>query len=430
MNSNITEFLKTMTERDFKALLSIYEYRCLSFDQIYELNYKYSDYLKREVPATYFRRKFSKFLEFEVIQEAYSYDRNVPVVYFLTHAGVKVVKEAFNMPSNIYNEKKKVSSRGYQTAAELRVESKFIPHQYNLNEFSITLAQAMNFKDYYYEDERHTSRFSTIRPDGIFYTSSMDFFLEMDMGTETNYQLCEKWDHYRRFYNSEEFFHKEKPITIFFIVDNVKKVQKRIALIKDSINKHFIDVVSPDFDIYVDTKENLLKVFQDKYLKYREKPSNKNMELGYLLNQNLSLKLASGDNLKEVIKEEYMWYGRSENEGVIREYVIDDLTHYPTYGMRKIQMFSQKSSNFKSKTGRNIKYICLVDSIKDIAYDFDIFNVVINGNIYFTTPKLLESSKNISDAVRTFIVPDMTCCKFTDDSLKTYVRVDLTKNDI
>lgn len=424
MKTNAEKFLSEMTKRDYEALYSIYKYRGLTMQQIFDLNYRNSENYKKEVGMHYFKRKFNKFIKYGVVEEEYSYDRNIPAIYFLTNAGVKVVREAFGFQNNVYapNNKNKLLFRGYWTARELKVEPKFIPHQYNLNCFAIELAKKMNLNNYEYEDERHTSRFESIRPDGIFYTASRDFFLEMDMGTETNFQLCEKWNHYRTFFNSDSFFKKDKPITIFFIVANVKKVERRIATIKDSINRNFIDVVQDDFDICVGTAEMLYKIFDDMMIKDRNNGHIRNMELGTELNKHYGFKIAPGDSLKDYLSTNYMWYIRRNIGEKIQEFVVDDWTNDSINGIKRIMTFGRTINEYKKQTGRNVKYLCLCRSINDVLNNLEVFNPIINGEILFTTNDLLKNSNSFENAVRTLIGPDMSLCKFVNPEMTKFIR--------
>ena len=119
MHENVKKCLENMTERDFDALKCIYDYRCLSKEQIYEMIYKESKHLKKDVNPVYFEtRKFRKWMEWGLVEEGWSYDRNLPPVYFLTTLGVSVIRRVFKFPNNIYDGKK-ISVRGYQTAYEL-----------------------------------------------------------------------------------------------------------------------------------------------------------------------------------------------------------------------------------------------------------------------------------------------------------------------
>lgn len=426
MHENVKKCLSQMTERDFQALKSIYDYRCLSEQQIYEINYKTSEHLKKPVGDAYFRtRKFKKWIEWGLIEEGWSYDRNLPPVYFLTTLGVSVIRRAFKFPNNIYDGKK-ISVRGYQTAYELKVEEKFIPHQYNLNRFAIELAKISeeNGCEYEYEDERHTSKYTYIRPDGVFYTEACDVFLEMDMGTETEFQLCEKWNHYRAFKSSEEFFNKNKPIKIFFICDNVKNINKRIKLIKKSISTHFIDIIDNNFDIYVGTHESLIKAFKNSVLRENITGIKENMELGAILKNQFGLSIGKSEKYEEILDSKYMFFGK-KNDFM---FAIDDVSGDALSLINRIHKFNLMSPTFENELNCNIKYILKVDSVYLSAENIDLFNIIFNGNILFTTDELLKKASNFPEALISFIGPNMTSGQFVDMNFKTYKRVVLDKN--
>ena len=109
MNAKIKKLLTELTQRDFDALKSIYDFRCLSFDQIFEKHYKYSKHKKGIVSPDYFRKKMLKFKEANIIEEVQG--TKTPTVYFLSSEGIKLIKEAFDFPDNIYDIEKEYIKR-------------------------------------------------------------------------------------------------------------------------------------------------------------------------------------------------------------------------------------------------------------------------------------------------------------------------------
>lgn len=419
--SNIDKALK-LPDRDLAALKSIYDFRGLTAEQIFELNYRHSESLKKEVSSAYFRTvKLKLFKDLGLVNELYSYDKNIPPVYFLTVAGVTTIKKAFGFVSNVYDGKKLIESN-YQTARQLRVEEKFIPHQYNLNCFSIEACRLIRENDIEceYEDERHTSKYNKIRPDGVIYTEYCDYFLEMDMGTETEFQLNEKWKHYRSFKNSNEYFEKKKPMKILFICGGVKNKEKRIAMIKKTISMNFIDLVETDFDIYVDSHDELLKVIE-----YDCKKVENLRKIIDTMKNSFEVAIGKSEKYNTELEAYHPFYGKKDD----RVFAIDDCYGNPLSLYRNISKFKLRSNLFETVHNTRIKYIVKVSSIYRAMQDFERFGIIINGDVLFTTDKLLSSANTLSEAVITFIGSQMVSSKFIDDEFKTYRRIELSKED-
>ena len=199
MKNTLEKLLKTLTDRDINALKSIYDFRGLSLSQIYELHYMKS--IKNEqgvVSDNYCRKKMSAFVSAGFLEKV---SNGVLELYFLTSPGIDFIKSRFDLPANIYDPKKQVVKRGYYRASELKIAPKFLNHQYHLNQFMIKFKNMELDIPYRYYDEKHISTFRGIRPDGLLNMLDTDFFIEIDMSTESQKQLSEKWDNYRHFLN-------------------------------------------------------------------------------------------------------------------------------------------------------------------------------------------------------------------------------------
>lgn len=419
--SNVDKALK-LPKRDLGALKSIYDFRGLTAEQIFEINYKQSTAWDKEVSISYFKYvKLKAFKDLGLIDELYSYNKDIPAVYFLTVNGVTTVRRAFGFVSNVYEGKKLVEAN-YQTARQLKVEPKFIPHQYNLNCFAIEAIRKIKGHgiECEYEDERHTSKYEKIRPDGVIYTDTCDYFLEMDMGTETEFQLNEKWKHYRSFKNSNEYFESKKPMKILFICGGVKNIEKRIAMIKKTISMNFIDLVEPVFDIYVDSHERLMDVIE-----YDCKKSDNLREIIDVMRNRFGIAIGKSEKYNTELETTHPFYGKTEN-GV---FAIDDSYGNPLSLYRAISKFKLRSNLFEVSQGVKIRYIVKVASIYRAMQDFERFSVIINGDVLFTTEKLLENAENLNEALVTFIGSQMVPSKFIDNNFKTYKRIDISKED-
>lgn len=73
---------------------------------------------------------------------------------------------------------------------------RLINHQLELNQFVIEFnakhSADPNLMPHKYYNEKFVSKYKFIRPDGMISIGDIDFFLEMDMGTENKKQLIDK----------------------------------------------------------------------------------------------------------------------------------------------------------------------------------------------------------------------------------------------
>ena len=262
MAKRVERIMKNYSDRDYNALLSIYKFRCLSFEQIYDLHYKFSG--NKKVTSEYCRKKIIRMRKDNLIEESNTSSKKVPSVYFLTNDGIQAVRLFFNLPSNIYDKNNRVRERGYYTYSEIKIADRFIPHQYNLNKFAMNSISFLGVNNipYSYVDERHVSETYGIRPDGILSFCGIDIFLEMDMGTESLAQLKSKWNHYRNYMHSQNYIDNGKKIIIFFICNNKGNIKERIKVIKSSLNDNFIDCLE-EIDVYVGIPEKLMSVLKN-----------------------------------------------------------------------------------------------------------------------------------------------------------------------
>lgn len=381
----IEQKLKTLTDRDYDALNSIYDFRCLSYEQIYELNYKYNPKTGEINNQNYSKRKLKLFLETELIKEILIYDKNIPPLYQLTTSGINALKKYKDWPDNIYDEKKRVHSKGYLIESELNVKERFMAHQYNLNKFVLNLENMFNGQYFKYEDEKHLKSFVGIRPDGVFTLNNTVFFLEMDMGTENEKQLKEKWDHYRTFLSSNEFLLRERKIIILFIVDGIVRINQRISLIKSTINSHFIDCFSQDIELYVNTPDELLNTITNKILNYEDDELH-NYE--NILIKNQYKIIDDSITLRKIFGVDFTFFSRKDKGNKQFNFVFEDYNYCPLSSAYKGVFFHNISRDFINSTSQDIKLVLICE---DEIEAFRAYNIFELKNILFTTKARLEN---------------------------------------
>ena len=373
--------LAKLTERDYEALLSIYNFRCLSYEQIYELHYKYSKKPGKENEINseaYSKRKIKTFINLELITEMYVLDKNVPILYQLTMRGINLLKKQYAWPDNIYDEKGKQHQKGYLIESELNIKEKFATHQYNLNCFALRLMDS--FKDNYflYEDERHINSFVGIRPDGIFTLNNTVYFLEMDMGTENVKQLQEKWDHYREFMNSNEYLFRERRIVILFIVDGIVKITQRINLIKETVNKHFIDCFSNDIELYINTADKLMEYMESEYNTLYDMSEH---ILKNALNNNFRV-IDDNEKIRHYFSGvSFTLFARQTINNKNYDYLFETFDNEPMSSIYKAAFFDKIVSNFRASNTSNLRMILVCEDIKTAFNNYKSFGL----DILYTT---------------------------------------------
>lgn len=401
MSKRVIEMMNDFTQRDYDALKSIYDFRCLSFDQLFNRHYRFSED-GTEVTNGYFRKKILEFERKGLVEKVESY--NVEPVYFLTRDGVTFVKNAFNFPNNVYDSRKQLHVQGYLTSSELSIAPTFISHQYHLNQFVLDfLNRFKDIKNYRYQDEKHIKNYVGIRPDAILRMLDIDFFLEMDMGTEDIRHLREKWRNYRRFIQSNEFAMKEHKIIVFFIIEGVNpdQIGARKDLIKRTIYEEVYDLLDKDMEIYVDTKDHLLDIVETKIF-----PSEKGNYINHTivkntLNKDHGFEMYKGEAIAKYLNNEiYEYYIKKVDpntrkivveDGKVQEYLLEDFTYSPMSVLNKIFHLSNRNTYYYHHFKRTISMIVLVDDENFIYNQMNLFQAVDIPNVYFTTAERLST---------------------------------------
>jgi hypothetical protein len=397
----LRELLRDMSQLDVEALRSLYYYRCLTADQLWSLHIL--DKNGEENTPILMQQLLDKWEGWGVVEKI---DRASPLfgefnryAYFLTSIGIEIIRYVFDLPTNIYDAKKQVVRRGYYRASELKIHPKNINHQLALNQFVVDFSkQAVNIV-YKYYDEKYVSQFANIRPDGMLTIMDTDFFIEMDMATESRRQLLQKWDNYRNFLLSAEFAYKDRNIVILFIIDGTEKVKERIDLIRHTIYERLADKMDADFDMYIATRQEMLTILTNKLI-----PS---LKFGDQTIQTISPVLAkhqfvlsSGEPLREVMQgATYKYYLRKLDnkqrliveDGRIQEFLLDDYRDSPLSVINKILYLDKRNLFFRDKFKRDIGYIVIGSTEAELFHQLKLMEMVNIPYVYFTTISRLES---------------------------------------
>jgi len=424
LSKRVEQVMEKYTQRDFEALRSIYDFRCLSMSQLFELHYKKSG--NKEVTSEYLRKKIIKLKQDNLIEYSQSMNKSIPTVYFLTSDGIKAVKIYFNFPNNIYDTEKRIHERGYFTYSEIKIANRFIAHQHNLNEFALNGINLINENNitYSYFDERHVANTYGIRPDGVLSTLGLDLFLEMDMGTESINQLKEKWNHYRSYVNSQSYANNGKKVIILFICNNKGRINDRVNLIKNSINEHFIDCLKDKIEIYVGIPEKLISVIKNIIIPYYTTTTNDLLsELTKEL-QNKNYKIASGKQLSKYLNNvDYTFYIKNPINN--KEFLVQEFFGEPMSSMNRVTFHDSINIYFKSKFNKDIPLILVGTSEDMLIKNLDIFQLESSNKVYYSTLKRLEIMP-FNEAVFTITSNHVLYC-FNEDFTETKPTEKLNK---
>ena len=399
MSKEINEILKSLSNRDVEALKSIYDYRCLSASQIYRLHYMKSTRSDDEVVSdSYCKKKLNEFEELEILEKV---EHISEFVYFLTTKGINLIRFCFDLPTNIYDFEKGVVERGYYRAFELKVSNKYINHQLSMNEFLVKFKLMEQDIYWKYYDEKYISDFRNIRPDGLLRMLDVDFFLEMDMATESKKQLYDKWDNYRRFLDSQEFGYLERKVVVLFIIENTANPQARIDLIKHTLGARLMDKVDINFDIHIGTTEDILELLDYEIKKSKGRIKSKEEEIVNELSNN-GFSVVLGEKLQGSFNNvEYDFYARKldENNNIIKEggkfqeFIVDSYNFEPFSVLKKIAFLNLSNVYFREKAGRELSYLIVGESEEDLYRDLKIMDLLVVDNVYYTTIARLKEKK-------------------------------------
>lgn len=390
------EMVNNMNEVDLDLLHNIYLLRCLTTKQIFNMFYQNKMTYKR------FLTSKLKFLIDRKLVEQVKFSKD-DVAIFLTQFGVEVVREGFDLPINVIDENKNSIKRGYYTASELRMKPRLVNHQANLNQFMIDFSNKYRKNNYNmtwkYFDEKYVSQYSNIRPDGLIRLGDTDFFLEMDMSTESKNQLVEKWKNYRAFLTSREYKYNERKIIVLFIIEGKGNLENRKKVVRRTAKDELLDLFSDYFDFVVGSKEELLKIVFNELIPNIINTNRNVKRIKNILRFKHNFNINSGDILREKLNGMcYSFYINKMGEdnsllsedSKVQEYLLDYYQSNNMFVISKMDYLSKVSSVFNYTYKRNISYIVVCEDISKLYEDLKLFNINFKEGIYFTTIERLE----------------------------------------
>lgn len=388
--------VNSMNKVDLDVLHNIYLLRCLTTKQIF--NTFYSNKMTYE---SFLKSKLKSLIQKKLIEQVKFSKEDVAMV--LTQFGVDVVREAFDLPTNIIDDKKNIIKRGYYRASELKMQPRLVNHQINLNQFVLDFKYRYEENAYKmvwrYYDEKYVSQYVNIRPDGLIRLVDTDFFLEMDMSTESKAQLIEKWRNYRAFLASREYKYNERRIIVLFIIEGRGNLENRKKVVRKTAKDELLDFFSDDFDLIVGSKEELLDITFNELIPNIQQTNYNIEKMKQILTVNHKFSIASGDKLKKILNNtEYSFYIRKVDEentvviedGKIQEYLLDYYQSNNMSVINKIDYLPKNSSAFKYQYRRDINYIVVCENLNQFYNELKLFDLNYEEGVYFTTIERLE----------------------------------------
>lgn len=394
-----------LTDSDNHLLFALYEFRCLSLEQAYK--YYYSELPSQNNMVLTRIEPMRKMDLIDVVQ----YKEGAAI--FLKREGIDIIRDEFELPTNIIDEETNAIKRGYYTAGELNMNPRLVAHQVRLNEFVLQFDRRanehLNWKHY---GEKFVSSYFGIRPDALIKVLNVDIFLEQDMNSESQVQLMGKWENYRNYLRSKEHELNAKKIIVFFIIDNIKRkktIQDRKNVVRATATEGLIDLLGDDFDIVIGTREELLD-YAFKQLIPTLKLSNPfHTEFLDIMKEKHGFIMRDADKLCETLDGTFSFYGVKTDQkgniltenGRMQEYIFDDATHNPLSMLHKIDYHKRSSAQFRRTFGRGMSFIFIVRDEDEIQNILKISEMTGRENIFYTTIERLKN-RSFNEAIFNF----------------------------
>lgn len=416
--------VEAYTERDYNALLSILKYRCLSMQQIFDLNYSTNIVTGEATNISYAKKKMCCFRHDCLIEKVYNRDKDIPNLYALTGFGLRFLKKCMPHIFSPENNQDKIFSADI-SFRQLQLSPSLIPHQYHLNCFAIAFLQLFEqVTDKKYTDERHMQLSDVIRPDGLciipqktVHVNGVEktipethFFFECDMGTETPNFIKKKFTSYRAHLISSKHNPNIRSVVLFICKDpeisfvggsNTKpSAESRLAInrinrLKASISEAVLDLIGERFEVLVATHFKLLTILKLLYL-----PEYLGVDAKTLLPSTENIIRSNHPDLevKDVVRlskytngVEYSCYAKSQMSQKL--FVFLECFGDPMSIIKKVEWHKKNTGEFTRATGKQLNLVIVgnkeqsIDSLNEIC-------VLSNpkfDNVYCTTVNRLSS---------------------------------------
>lgn len=380
------EILAQLTENDKAMLRGIYRLR--SLDEFLMQRFFYSS--EDDGVNEFTRKRIQWFVRQEVlgIEEYGEYQCS----FYLTQRGIQITRELFDKTLYTVNrEGKKI----YEvTAGMLRPAKKLLNHQLHLNALALDIMCQCHLPEDCYKDSKFADAFTYAQPDGVFELPDMDIFLEMDMAHERVAELLRKWEHYRTYLSSRDYYlRRNKKIIVLFATENIKSgLALRRSKVLESLARGAFDLFNDRFDCYIGTSDELAVLAQHLIAQ-----KNSFSEIGYFLQSQFGFSFSNPITVREKCGEEYL-YMRQLTErrqiairnGRPQHFFVANYLERPVSILHRIAVYPQTTALLMSVTKNPVPLLVLVPNEDMIYRDLRAVNALGVPNIYYTTMKRLK----------------------------------------
>lgn len=385
----------TLTKHDLAFFKALFDRRCLSLMQAYKYFFKnhYKDF------RIFYTEYIIPMCRSGLLQIQSGSLSGYCVA--ITQGSLNLLVKYQFVSLDIWDASRKCVIHGIKSINDIVLSDRLIDHQVEMNEFLLRFSSLYPQTGPKFEilDEKYCSYFSIIRPDSLIRIGEIDLFVEQDMGTESSKQLNDKWNKYRRFL-TQEFDHKRRIVILFIIKSKDGNEKKRINLVKRSLMNVFSSFLADSVDIFIGTKEELLRVTFKKVL------SGSSLMMTKIKSsfKKHDFDLYSGQSLKVALEGSVYQYYISkvnENKALLRykaygqmkyqEFLVDEYYYKPFSVLSKIAFHERNSTDFdiaysfKHPNQRKISYIVIAKSLQEISQDMELLNLWGTEGVFITT---------------------------------------------
>lgn len=379
------EVLNQLTIEDKAALMSVYWHRCLDEAQLRQ--FFYSNLEAKTNDYTLGRIQWmvqNELLEIDVFGE------DEHCVFYLTNRGLQTVRAFYETP--LYVIDSKTGRKVYDvTSRQLQPANKLLNHQLHLNTLSLDIQQRCGLPDTCYKDSKFASNFTYAQPDGVFELPAMDIFLEMDMAHERLSDLLRKWDHYRNYLSSREYYlRRNKRIIVLFATENIKRgIAYRRSKVLSSISRSIFDILGEQFDCYIGPSTEMAQIAESIIKGEQDQAFN---TIGSFLQSQCGFSFSRPRKVKELCGESYLYMRRTvtfPNE-YQQTFFLENYLNRSVSVLHKIAAYEHTCSILFANGRLPIPLLVIVPSEDAIYQDLKAIDHLYTTNVLFTTAKRLK----------------------------------------
>lgn len=382
------ETLAMITAADKEALMAIYRHRCLDEPLLHQ--YFYSD--KPEDFTLARLREFNA----EGLLDIVEYSGSEYPAIFLSSRGIQTLRELYEIPSFTVDKETGKKRSEITRAANLKMPEILLNHQMHLSAFALAIESRIKGRvPYEYQDNKFIDACTYAQPDGIFVLPNCDLFLEMDMAHERQAELRTKWGHYRNYLSARErYLKRPKKIVVLFATENLRPggMATRRKSVLASLSKTIFDLFCEDFECYIGTSAELVKIAAQLALEGPGLPG-----IAPYLSSEMGFKLSRPTIVRDACRESYLYMRQlSEKGGVLiqdgrpQNFFLEDYTQRPVSVLKRAASFSHTASLLQPVLKREVPLLLLCPDERSIYQDMASVDALGTPGVYCTTEERLR----------------------------------------